>query len=270
MARQAPLRTRDELESATAEQIAAQFRWEVRRLIDVQDWSQLDLAIELGYSTGYLSRWLNERESIPQPAAERLDNIREGLANGALSLADVSYAELHGRWRAARHVAQQITTEYDVFVASPMASAAEDDGYGAERGTALEVVDALQHYCGFHRVYYAGTTIESRESFESPTLSLELNASALRDSRYFMLLALNPPVKPSGVYVEAGMALAMGKPSVYFVRASKQLPWMLQTIGEHRSRLLPRVSIEPVESMRAAVGRLRKHRSQLFKRLDVV
>jgi transcriptional regulator with XRE-family HTH domain len=268
-----PLQNLNELESADADQINAQIRWELKRLMIELGLSQLDVAVQIGYasSAGAFSRWVKGPAAIPTAKAPALD---KQFAEFELSLPGETFKSLHARQARRKVVRPAIAHVYDVFIASPMASAVpvgtNDDGYAAERSAAMQLAEAVTDYCGFDRIYYAGSAIESSESFESPTLSVEANAEALHSARYFILLALEAPIAPSGIYVEAGMALALGKPSVYFVPDSGRhyLPWMLRTIGEHTSPRLPRVSIEPVNSVREAIARVRHHRRGLFTRLE--
>ena len=43
---------------------------------------------------------------------------------------------------------------------------------------------------------------------------------------------------------------------------------MLRSVDAHRSKLLPRVSVQPVDGLRGALGRVRSEKRQLFSRLD--
>ena len=119
----------------------------------------------------------------------------------------------------------------DVFLASPMASLTGRGSYIRERESASDLARIIESYCGYS-VYYAGDEIESDADFEAPGIALALNVQALRDSRHFVLLVTEPLVKPSSVWVEAGLALAYGKPLTLFVNATDDLPYMLRQVTD--------------------------------------
>lgn len=119
--------------------------------------------------------------------------------------------------------------KYDVFVSSPMASLADDKQYKKDREKVLSVMKALQTECKFNSCIYAGRNIESIEKFEQPDDSLRDDFRNLRESKYFVLLY--PEKLASSVLLEAGWALAFGKPSVYFVPKREVLPFLLRQAG---------------------------------------
>jgi hypothetical protein len=264
-----PIRTIEELASAPPELIVEHMSWELQRLLADTGSTHLDFAQDLGYqASGNVSRWIHGREPISREGAARLDERYPGFE---LYLTGERFATLHARMRRARARVPPGKSHFDVFLASPMESVRDErsDGhYPAERGFAREMVAALMNHCGFSKVFYAGHAIESPADWESPDSSLEGNVDAMRNSDYFVLLALTPPPRPSGIYVEAGLALALGKPSVYFVTSDESLPWMLRNANGHQSPHLPRVSIQRVESIEQALGRVRAERGRMFKRLD--
>jgi len=269
MPERAPIRTVEDLATAAPELIAEYMAWELRRLVADTDSTHLDFAHDLDYrAPGNVSRWINGRQPISGEGAARLDRAYPDFG---LHLTGERFSTLHKRMRKARAIVPQSKGHFDVFLASPMESVRDErpDGrYAAERGMAREMVAALMNHCGFTNIFYAGHTIESAADWEAPDSSLEGNIAALRNSDYFVLLALTPPPRPSGVYVEAGLALALGKPSVYFVGSDDSLPWMLRAANAHQSPHLPRVSIQQVESLEQALGRVRAERGRMFQRLD--
>jgi hypothetical protein len=78
-------------------------------------------------------------------------------------------------------------------------------------------------------VFCAAEEIESRDDFEEPSASLQHNIGPFRSARKFAMVL--PEQLYSSVLVEAGMALAFGMPSVYFVRSRDDLPWMLRDVS---------------------------------------
>lgn len=115
---------------------------------------------------------------------------------------------------------------YDVFLASPMAALETDADYQRYRDGALAIEQALQKYCGFTSIFYAGRDIPTKDAFEAAGDSLYEDFEALKASRHFMLIY--PERIASSTIFEAGMALAMGKPSLYVVNDRNDLPFLLQ------------------------------------------
>lgn len=117
--------------------------------------------------------------------------------------------------------------EYDVFVSSPMASFLSDEEYVQERQKILEFIRDLKEYCGLKKVFYAGLELETQNDFQGDeVLAARTDFDAIEKSQYFILVYPEP--LPSGVLVEAGYALALKKPSAYFVKQRKDLPYLLQ------------------------------------------
>jgi pimeloyl-ACP methyl ester carboxylesterase len=116
--------------------------------------------------------------------------------------------------------------KYDVFLAMAMAGLDTEEQYQSYRGQALEIVKCLQEHCGFRSIFYAGLNLKTKDEFEAEDVSLSEDVAALRRSKYFMLLY--PEKIVSSVLFEAGLAVALGKPAVYFIRDRKQLPFLMQ------------------------------------------
>lgn len=123
-------------------------------------------------------------------------------------------------------------TEWDVFVSSPMSSFPSEDDYQEHRHEVHKVVDILRTTCGFARVYWASERFTATTEFEEKNIAFEKDSLALRRSARFLLIY--PPVLPSSVLVEAGMALAWEKPSVYWYDKKATLPFMLDQAGQAR------------------------------------
>lgn len=263
-----PLRDLEDLEGADAGTIQKQIKWELRRLISELKLSQLKVATSIGYesSAGAFSRWATGDAAPPAAKAAALDKLYEEFT---LILPGETFASLRERYDRRKRAHRPPPTKYDAFVAAPMAAAA-DGTYGQERSAAMELATALQRWCGLTDIFYAGKTIEKADAFESPNVALGVNTEALSRSRYFIMMVLQPPQTPSGVYVEAGFALAKNIPSLYFVphTGREYLPWMLETIDAVRSRDLPPVTIEQVKTVEQATERLRTHGRKLFQALD--
>jgi hypothetical protein len=111
--------------------------------------------------------------------------------------------------------------EWDVFISAPMA------GHGANFKRHNEWVKkiAAQLRAESLKVFYAGDGITDRTQFDLADDSLRNDLVELRKSRRFLLIY--PTRTASSVLVEAGIALASNKPSVYFAKPDA-LPFLLR------------------------------------------
>ncbi|MEV0743469.1 hypothetical protein AB0I51_47910 [Streptomyces sp. NPDC050549] len=119
---------------------------------------------------------------------------------------------------------------YDVFLSSPMASLPSDEAYESHRHGILRIVEALERNCRF-KVYYAGEQRPTTASFERPDVGAHHDFAALRESARFLLVM--PQDLVSSSYVEAGYALALGIPSVYYHQSDIRLPFMLRQAAQY-------------------------------------
>jgi len=152
--------------------------------------------------------------------------------------------------RLATEQSAHLNNEVEVFLAAPMATAS---AYDPIRELTLKVANALCDHCGVGEVYCAATTITDRGVFEEPSTALQKNMVPFRAARAFAML-LPEPV-PSSVFVEAGMALAFGLPSVYFVKRREDLPWMLRDVS---GAAVPRLGCARIVEYRDDADLLRK------------
>jgi hypothetical protein len=116
--------------------------------------------------------------------------------------------------------------DHDVFLAMAMAALDTEEQYQSYRNQALQIEKWLHDYCGFRSVFYASRNIETRDKFEAEDSSLIEDLKALRRSKYFMLVY--PEKIVSSVLFEAGLAVALGKPSVYFIRDRGSVPFLMR------------------------------------------
>jgi nucleoside 2-deoxyribosyltransferase len=124
----------------------------------------------------------------------------------------------------------KLSIKYDLFLASPMAAFGNDEEYQRDRDNVLKIINAFKQEARFESVVYAGTEIKSVKDFDAADLSVNQDFQKLVESKYFVLLY--PKKIASSVLVEAGWALALGKPSVYFVDNYDDLPFLLQKASQ--------------------------------------
>jgi nucleoside 2-deoxyribosyltransferase len=152
-----------------------------------------------------------------------------------------------------------VSFKYDVFLSVPMAGFSSENEYQAARKDALQVIETLRTECGFKDVSYAAQFIETMADFDAADLSVIDDLKALRDSKYFVMIY--PSRIVSSCIFEAGYAVALGKPSLYFVRDKKHLPFLLQQAGEALNTL---VRIREVSDVAETTKLICKHKLALF------
>jgi hypothetical protein len=108
-----------------------------------------------------------------------------------------------------------------------MAAFADDADYVAARADVLKIFKALTEDCGM-RVYWAGEKIEHMADFDTIDISVLDDLKALEQCRCFVLVY--PAKLASSALFEAGYALALKRPSHYFVRDRDDLPFLLREL----------------------------------------
>ena len=154
--------------------------------------------------------------------------------------------------------------EHDVFLAMAMAGLDTEEQYQTYRSQGLKIEKWLQDFCGFRAVFYAGRDLETKEKFEAEDFSLNHDLDALRRSKYFMLVY--PEKLVSSVLFEAGLAVALGKPSVYFIRDRSSLPFLMKKAEQ--AKLPAGVRIYEYESLSKIQNLLQNPGEGLWKYLE--
>jgi hypothetical protein len=80
----------------------------------------------------------------------------------------------------------------------------------------LQIIKVIQEVSGLQTHYYAGDKIDSFDKFQTEDISIRQDMEGIQSSRYFIMVYTGKYVKPSSVVFEAGVALALGKKSIYF------------------------------------------------------
>lgn len=153
----------------------------------------------------------------------------------------------------------QTKYKYDLYIASPMAAWAKPDQYKSDRSNALRIAEAFRKECSFETIFYMGRNIKSMADFDAPDMGVKEDLQIVKDSKHFVLLY--PEKLASSVLVETGWALALRKPSIYFVRDRKDLPFLLRQAAQ----AFPNVRIYDSYTSEDEVIRLiHRHRINLF------
>jgi hypothetical protein len=223
-----PIETAQDIDEASRERLEDQIRFELTQLLKTS--TQEELAHMAGYETGsQISRILSGYADLPAARARELDNLgyQTTLSTSFERLANaVKSAHAPRRGKRSRPI---LTGSYDVFLAVPMASTDDEKKYQEVRTEARNLVAALESQCGYS-VYCGALGAASRTEFDSPGFALEENVPALAKCRRFVLWVPGLIVKPSSVWVEAGMALALAKPSTYLAPSPEVFPYILRQI----------------------------------------
>lgn len=144
---------------------------------------------------------------------------------------------LRDRFRVRR---EPVGARAEVFLSAPMAALGRDT-YDPVRKLAVRVADALRRSCGITHVYCAAEDIDSPSQFDPEWRALqEITVPLMAADRYFLLL---PERLPSSVLVEAGMALALQRRSVYAVHRRSDLPFLLRQVADAHVEALARVRV---------------------------
>lgn len=154
-----------------------------------------------------------------------------------------------------------IDIEYDVFLSAPMAAYENENDYKVSRKLSLSVVDAFKNHCELNNIYYAGNNIESTDEFNDHKFSLERSLNSFRKSKTFVFIY--PEKIASSVFVEAGWAIYSDKPSIFFVKSSAKLPFLLKKVDQFGSN----IRIVEFKNEKNLISIIKNNGAQLFEEI---
>ena len=146
---------------------------------------------------------------------------------------------------------------YDIFISAPMAAFENNHKYEENRIFIIKLKQILKKECNL-KSFYAGDYIQTDLEFEAENISLRKDIGILKASKYFLMVY--PEKLVSSVLVEAGLAMAMEKPSVYFVRNINHLPFLLKQAGEAISE----VHIRKYNNAEDIFNYIKNNREEIF------
>ncbi|MDJ0601132.1 MAG: hypothetical protein QNJ37_20105 [Crocosphaera sp.] len=159
----------------------------------------------------------------------------------------------------------EIQYEYDVFLSAPMDSWDDDNDLRLNREKIIKIKAALRKFCGLELTFYAGTDIENRAKFQAPSVALRQNFEKMGKSKKFIMIYPEPLA--SSILLEAGMALALRKDSVWFVHDRDQLPYLLREASNaSRQNGLPSISIYQCPSIDDVLKTIEQDGKDIFKK----
>ncbi|MEU5548855.1 hypothetical protein ABZ738_03715 [Micromonospora sp. NPDC047793] len=129
--------------------------------------------------------------------------------------------------------------EFDVFVSTPMASLPKSE-YPAHRRQIMTLIREIEQRAGLS-CYYAGRDRPEIADFPAVDLGFRDELRALTHSRHFLLVL--PVSNPSSALVEAGVAIALRTPSIYFRHTSAVLPFLLRGAANSNHPDIPRIRV---------------------------
>ena len=115
----------------------------------------------------------------------------------------------------------------DTFIGSLM-SGLTPEQYAEGRSHLLAIDEILKTRFNSPRNFCEGITVASASKFGAPRESLLADLGAVRDSRRCVFYVYGATPRPSGMWVEVGAALALGKPCTFLVPSRESLPPCLQ------------------------------------------
>jgi len=151
----------------------------------------------------------------------------------------------------------QRTYKWDAFLAAPMASLT-NEYFINYISKVKEIKKVLEIECGFQRIFYAGTKMATKDDFETADISIEADINALKESQHFIMIY--PEKIVSSVLFEAGIALALGKPSFYFGNKNN-FPFLMQKANQKFSH----IKMHEVNSLDEMIKIININKCQLFK-----
>jgi hypothetical protein len=130
------------------------------------------------------------------------------------------------------------TRPYDVFLAAPMASEKDNNVREQRRNSVIKIITEIEESCNIPRnkVFYAGSQFSKDKEFEEGHRALVKNLSILKDCSHFILVYPERIQKPSSIFVEVGLAIALGKKNIWFVRSQDDLPYILRGAANANDR----------------------------------
>jgi len=111
----------------------------------------------------------------------------------------------------------------ETFIGCLMSGLSEAQ-YTEGRGHLQAIDQAMREKLGAAKTHCEGIMVASTTSFGSPKESLEMDVEAVRRADKCVFYLYDPQPRPSGMWVEAGVALGFGKPCTFLVPSEDALP----------------------------------------------
>ena len=124
--------------------------------------------------------------------------------------------------------AKKLGTEHDVFISIPMTGLDSEEKYNKIHREAVEIGRVFTQEPEVNNIYCAAITYKTLYQSENALVASDLDH--LKKSKRFILIY--PEKLVTSCLVEAGYAISLGIPCVFFVKTKKDLPYILKEIGQ--------------------------------------
>ena len=153
---------------------------------------------------------------------------------------------------------------YDVFISAPMESSLDHNKRVLGRDQIMQIKRELEDICRFQNIFYAGAQITSESEFDSNSIALSENLKILMNSERYVFVY--PEKKPSSTLVEIGIVLALKLPSLWLVKESVELPFLLRQAMQNLSieSELPKIIVQRYSNTDDILRFIRHRRNSLF------
>lgn len=255
-----PIANGDQLERATEELVRRQVAWQLRSALVRKVWTQEALGRQIQREQSFISRVINAKASISQSDGANLDALIGELESGW------SFADLAARMAQLKRQSSRVAVGgTKLFLAAPMS--ASGTNYETARSSAMDLARALELYCEYD-VYFAGRDIQTEREFDAADLGFQTNYEELRTSNHFVMrwdgVPPNSQNAVSSIWVEAGIAIALGIPSTYFVPDLSSLPYILRQASTTAMNKIAPIAVRPVKTTLEAVDLVKRSGKKLF------
>lgn len=119
-------------------------------------------------------------------------------------------------------------SDYDIFISAPMETSLDGQGNVTGRDQILRIRREIENVCDLYNIFYAAAEKNNEKLFDRVALSDNFQ-TLLKSQRHIFVF---PEKKAASTLVEVGMALALGKPSLWLVQEGVKLPFLLREAWE--------------------------------------
>lgn len=174
----------------------------------------------------YLTIVIATSNSIVQALLNHWPVITGGVI-AAISLAGTVVFAFHDR-------AKKLRTEHDVFISIPMTGLNSEEKYNEIHQEAVEIGRVFTQEPEINNIYCAAITYKTLNQIQNALVADDLDH--LKKSKRFILIY--PEKLVTSCLVEAGYAICLGIPCIFFVKNEDHLPYILKEIGQKAANVV--------------------------------
>ena len=174
----------------------------------------------------YLTIVIAAGNSIARALLDHWPIITGGVI-AAISLGGTIVFAFHDR-------AKKLGTEHDVFISIPMTGLDSEEKYNEMHREAVEIGRVFTQEPKINNIYCAAITYKTLDQIQNALVAGDLEH--LKKSKRFILIY--PEKLVTSCLVEAGYAISLGVPCIFFVRNEDHLPYILKEIGQKAANVI--------------------------------